>query len=95
MNFFNGVARLFGLNGQAEEDPDADAAVETETPDDEETKTDIEIEADKAEELLRIAGIEQKASVETFGQTTINLRGRLSEILESEGKDDESVSAIG
>ncbi|KKL11855.1 hypothetical protein LCGC14_2541640, partial [marine sediment metagenome] len=71
MNIFDGVARLFGLNGHAEEKPNGKTAVAPEIWDDEETKMIIELDADEAEELLRIAGAEQKASVEEFGQTTV------------------------
>ena len=91
MNILDGISRIFGWNGHAKTEIES----EPEVFDDEETKMVIELDADEAEELLRATAVEQKASVETFGHETINLREQFSEILKSEGKDDEHISATG
>ena len=82
MTFFEILKRAFGSkNGEV-------APTEGSAPDDEETKTSIELDADEAEELLRQTAAEQKAGTGAFSQQTVNLHGRLSDIMKSEGTDD-------
>lgn len=93
MNILDGISNFFGWNGHAKTEIEPEP--ESELFDDEETKRVIELDADEAEELLRATVVEQKASVETFGHETINLREKFSEILKSEGKDDERIPTSG
>lgn len=93
MTFFETIKTVFGLNGQVAEEPEAEPDLEVACPDDEETKMMIELDADEAEELLKITVAEQRASVEPFAMETINLRGRLSDVLKPEGTDDERIPA--
>jgi hypothetical protein len=88
MKFFEILKRAFGLE-------DGQPVAETSTPDDEETKTSIEIDADEAEELLRQTTAKQKAGTGAFSQQTVDLHGRLSDIMKSEGTDDGHVHSPG
>lgn len=89
MTFFEILKRAFGSDNGGVTVTDAP------TPDDEETKTSIELDADEAEELLRQTAAEQKAGTGAFSQQTVNLHGRLSDIMKSEGTDDGRISSGG
>lgn len=89
MNILDGISKLFGWNGYAK----TEIEPESEVFDDEETKMIIELDADAAEAQLQAVAAEQKKSATVFGTETVNLREQFSEILKSEGKDDERISA--
>ncbi len=91
MRILEKIKAAFRWNGHVEPEAESELVV----PDDEETKMIIELDADAAEAQLEAVAAEQKKSATVFGTETINLREQFSEILKSEGKDNEPISSAG